>query len=138
MERFTEFLEEKVEEPLQPNELEIVVFGLSDEEGTFADLIQKVAKKRDMKHTLVDITEAYITSSDIEIGEVKLRNIDGEDNILTVNIHNSIIFVRAGAIQSMTAQALVSSMQTMGFFLVCHPTISLPKGLTYSLSSILS
>ena len=117
MERFTEFLNEKTEE-LKPSELEIVVLGLSDEEGTFADLIQKVAKKRGMKHTLVDITEAYITSSDIEIGEVKLRNIDGEDNDITVNMHNSIIFVRAGAIQSLTAQALVSSMQTIGFFLV--------------------
>ena len=79
MEKFNEFLIEKTEEPLKPSELEIVVLGLSDEEGTFADLIQKVAKKRGMKHTLVDITQAYITSSDIEIGEVRLRNIDGED-----------------------------------------------------------
>jgi len=48
MERFAEFLTEKPEE-LKPSELEIVVFGLSDEEGTFADLIQKVAKKRGIK-----------------------------------------------------------------------------------------
>ena len=53
MERFNEFLVEKTEEPLKPSELEIVVLGLSDEEGTFADLIQKVAKKRGIKHTLV-------------------------------------------------------------------------------------
>ena len=85
MERFNEFLNEKTEEPLKPSELEIVVLGLSDEEGTFADLIQKVAKKRGMKHTLVDITQAYITSSDIEIGEVRLRNIDGEDKDMTFN-----------------------------------------------------
>ena len=117
MERFAEFLTEKPEE-LKPSELEIVVFGLSDEEGTFADLIQKVAKKRGIKHTLVDITEAYITSSDVEIGEVKLRNIDGEDTDMTINMHNSIVFVRAGAIQSLTAQALVSSLQNIGFFLV--------------------
>jgi ribosomal protein S6--L-glutamate ligase len=64
------------------------------------------------------VTEAYITSSDVEIGQVKLRNIDGEDNDITINMHNSIIFVRAGAIQSLTAQALVSSLQTIGFFLV--------------------
>ena len=118
MERFNEFLNEKTEEPLKPSELEIVVLGLSDEEGTFADLIQKVAKKRGMKHTLVDITQAYITSSDIEIGEVRLRNIDGEDKDMTINMHKSIVFVRAGAIQSLTAQALVSSLQTIGFFLV--------------------
>ncbi len=118
MERFNEFLIEKTEEPLKPSELEIVVLGLSDEEGTFADLIQKVAKKRNMKHTLVDITEAYITSSDVEIGQVKLRNIDGDDNDITINMHNSIIFVRAGAVQSLTAQALVSSLQNIGFFLV--------------------
>lgn len=118
MERFNEFLVEKTEEPLQPSELEIVVLGLSDEEGTFADLIQKVAKKRGIKHTLVDVTEAYIVASDIEVGQVKLRNIDGEDTVIDINMHNSIIFVRAGAIQSLTAQALVSSLQTIGFFLV--------------------
>ena len=118
MERFNEFLVEKTEEPLQPSELEIVVLGLSDEEGTFADLIQKVAKKRGIKHTLVDVTEAYIVASDIEVGQVKLRNIDGEDTVIDINMHKSIVFVRAGAIQSLTAQALVSSLQTIGFFLV--------------------
>ena len=41
-----------------------------------------------------------------------------EDKDMTINMHRSIIFVRAGAIQSLTAQALVSSLQTIGFFLV--------------------
>tara|TARA_B100000287_G_scaffold196166_1_gene185327 strand:- start:4558 stop:5988 length:1431 start_codon:yes stop_codon:yes gene_type:complete len=117
MERFTEYLIED-DDQLPLKELEIIVLGLSDEEGTFADLIQKVAKKKEMKHTLVDVTQAYIASQDVEIGQVQMRNIDGQDKDITINMHNTIVFVRAGAIQTLTAQALVSALQTIGFFMI--------------------
>ena len=117
MERFTEYLIED-DDQLPLKELEIIVLGLSDEEGTFADLIQKVAKKKEIKHTLVDVTQAYIASQDVEIGQVQMRNIDGEDKDITINMHNTIVFVRAGAIQTLTAQALVSALQTIGFFMI--------------------
>lgn len=119
MEKFTEFLKEAPqEEPIQMQDLHIVILGLGDEEGTFADLIQKVAKKYNMKTTMVDVSEAYIASKDIEIGEVKIRNINGKDLDIVIKVENSLVFVRAGAIKTLTSQALVSSLQTLGFFLV--------------------
>ena len=119
MEKFTEFLKEAPqEEPIQMQDLHIVILGLGDEEGTFADLIQKVTKKYNMKTTMVDVSEAYIASKDIEIGEVKIRNINGKDLDIVIKVENSLVFVRAGAIKTLTSQALVSSLQTLGFFLV--------------------
>lgn len=119
MEKFTEFLKEAPqEEPIQMQDLHIVILGLGDEEGTFADLIQKVAKKYNMKTTMIDVSEAYIASKDIEIGEVKIRNINGKDLDIVIKVENSLVFVRAGAIKTLTSQALVSSLQTLGFFLV--------------------
>jgi RimK family alpha-L-glutamate ligase len=119
MEKFTEFLKEAPqEEPIQMQDLHIVILGLGDEEGTFADLIQKVAKKYNMKTTMVDVSEAYIASKDVEIGEVKIRNINGKDLDIVIKVENSLVFVRAGAIKTLTSQALVSSLQTLGFFLV--------------------
>lgn len=119
MEKFTEFLKEAPqEEPIQMQDLHVVILGLGDEEGTFADLIQKVTKKYNMKTTMVDVSEAYIASKDVEIGEVKIRNINGKDLDIVIKVENSLVFVRAGAIKTLTSQALVSSLQTLGFFLV--------------------
>ena len=119
MEKFTEYLKEAPqEEPIEMQDLHVVILGLGDEEGTFADLIQKVTKKYNMKTTMVDVSEAYIASKDVEIGQVKIRNIDGKDSDTTIEVDNSLVFVRAGAIKTLTSQALVSSLQTLGFFLV--------------------
>lgn len=119
MEKFTEYLKEAPqEEPIEMQDLHIVILGLGDEEGTFADLIQKVTKKYNMKTTMVDVSEAYIASKDVEIGQVKIHNVNGKDLDVTIEVKNSLIFVRAGAIKTLTSQALVSSLQTLGFFLV--------------------
>ena len=80
--------------------------------------IRDRSKKYNISHTMVDVKEAYISSSDIEIGEVLIKNIDGEDKDVTINMHDSLVFVRAGAIKNLTSQALVSSLQTIGFFLI--------------------
>ena len=117
MERFNEFLIEKVDKK-EMQKLHVVILGLGDEEGTFADIVQKLSKKYNISHTMVDVKEAYIASSDIEIGEVLIKNIDGEDKDVTINMHDSLVFVRAGAIKNLTSQALVSSLQTIGFFLI--------------------
>ena len=118
MERFTEFLIEDQHEEIPMKDLHVVILGLGDEEGTFADHIQQLTKKYGMKTTMIDVQEAYMASKDVEIGEVTIHNVDGKDNNVTINIKNALVFVRAGAIKSLTAQALVSSLQTIGFFLI--------------------
>lgn len=119
MRMFSNFLEEeKQEEPVKIEDLHIVILGKGDQEGTFADIVQKATDKIGMKSTMVDVDEAFISSKDIEIGEATIRNIDGEDLDLTIEVKNTIIFVRAGCLHSLTAQALVSSLQVIGFFLV--------------------
>ena len=112
-------------EPLSENtdvlaydELHVVVLGSGDGDGTFADIVEEVSVKRNIKYDFVDITKAWITDSDIDVGTVKLRNVDGKNKDIKIEIHNSIVFVRAGAIGSLTSQAFVSSLQDIGFLLV--------------------
>lgn len=100
------------------NELHVVVLGTGDGDGTFADIVEEVSVKRDIKYDFVDITKAWITDSDIDIGNVKLRNIDGKDKDIEIETHNSIVFVRAGAIGTLSSQAFISSLQDIGFLLV--------------------
>ena len=72
MEKFTEFLKEAPqEEPIEMQDLHVIILGLGDEEGTFADLIQKVTKKYNMKTTMVDVSEAYIASKDVRLVKLK-------------------------------------------------------------------
>ena len=44
MERFNDFLTEKVDKK-EMQKLHVVILGLGDEEGTFADIVQKLSKK---------------------------------------------------------------------------------------------
>lgn len=118
MEKFNSFIIEKFEEPVKEKDLHLVVLGWGDEEGTFADIIYETAKKRGMRYDLVKVDEAFISASDVELGEITFSNFDGKDKSLTVKASNSIIFVRAGAIQNLVSQSLVSTLQTFGFFLI--------------------
>ena len=115
MEKFTEYLTEDV---TPAKDLHVVIMGLGNEEGTFAELMEKVCQKNKVRHTLIDIDEAYMVSSDVDIGSAKIRNIDGKDNEIDLTVKNTIIFVRAGALKSLTSQALISTLQNIGFFLV--------------------
>ena len=118
MEKFNQYFTEKFEEPLEQNELHVVVLGKGGEEGTFADLAEEVCKDKKIKYNLVNVDEAWISQKDVEIGKVTIQNADGKDTSVEIETHNSIIFVRAGAISTLAAQAIVSSLQVIGFFLV--------------------
>ena len=116
MERFAEYLTEEKELPTE--NMHVVILGEDDDPGSFAELAQKVSTQSGVKNTMVDIDEVYITSSDVEKGSVTLRNYDGKDGDLEINMHDTLVFVRGGAIKNQTTQALVSSLQSIGFFLV--------------------
>jgi len=125
MQNFNEW-QESVENPIiekkvfekDPSKLHCIVLGLGDEEGTFADIVSKLTKKRGMKFTLINVEEAYIANADVDLGSVVFQNYDGEDGEVEISRENSIVFVRAGAIQTLTSQALVSTLGTYGFFMV--------------------
>jgi len=71
-----------------------------------------------MKFTLINVEEAFISSVDVDLGSVVFQNYDGEDSEIEISKENSIVFVRAGAIQTLVSQSLVSSLGTYGFFMV--------------------
>lgn len=118
MEGFTKFLIEDNHKEISMKDLHVIILGLGDEEGTFADHMQELVSKYGMKSTMIDVDEAYIASKDVEIGEVTIHNVNGKDKEVTLKVKDSLVFVRAGAIKTLTAQSLVSSLQTIGFFLV--------------------
>ena len=111
-------LSEKTDEEIPQKDLHVVVVGKSDNDGTFADIIQEACEKKDIKFTLLDVTEAWISTQDTEIGSVVIQNYDGEDSEIELEVKNSIIFTRAGVVETLTSQAIISSLHNLGFFLV--------------------
>ena len=59
-------LTEKTIEEIPQKDLHIIVVGKSDNDGTFADIIQEACEKKDIKFTLLDVTEAWISTQDTE------------------------------------------------------------------------
>ena len=98
----TSTLEEEVSSELSFEDLHVVVLGTGDGDGTFAGLMEEVTIKRNIKYDFVDVRQAWIAGSDIEIGSVKIRNIDGKGKDAEVQTHDSIVFVRAGAIETLS------------------------------------
>ena len=110
-------LEENTE-VIEFDDLHVVVLGTGDGDGTFAGLMEEVTVKRNIKYDFIDVKKAWIADSDIEIGNVKIRNIDGKNKDCKIEMHNSIVFVRAGAIETLSSQSMVSSLQDIGFLVV--------------------
>ena len=110
-------LEENTE-VIEFDDLHVVVLGTGDGDGTFAGLMEEVTVKRNIKYDFIDVKKAWIADSDIEIGNVKIRNIDGKNKDCKIEMHNSIVFVRAGAIETLSSQSMVSALQDIGFLVV--------------------
>lgn len=113
------FIPEEFEEPIEQSDLHVAVLGKKESgEGTFAEIAEEVCNGKKIAFDQIYIDEAWISQSDIEIGKVTIQNADGKDNSIELTTHNTIIFVRAGALESLACQAIVSSLQSIGFFLV--------------------
>lgn len=109
---------EEVGKEVPQKDLHIVVLGKSDSDGTFADILKDVCKKKNIKYTLININDAWISAEDVEKGYVTVRNYDDEKTSIVLNRNNTILFTRAAAIDSLTSQSIVVALQNFGFFLV--------------------
>jgi hypothetical protein len=94
MDGFTKFLIEDNNEEIPMKDLHVIILGLGDEEGTFADHMQELMSKYGMKSTMVDVAEAFIASKDVEVGEVTIHNINGKDKEVSLKVKNSLVFVK--------------------------------------------
>ena len=98
--------------------MSVIILANSLDDGTAAKVMADVCSFNDIACNLIDIDKAYLGDADIELRKVDIRNIDGEGRKLTCNIDTTIVFTRGGAIATQVGQALVSTLQTAGFFMV--------------------
>lgn len=96
----------------------VVVIGKDNSENTFANIIGEICKAKKIPFNFIDVETAWIASTDVEIGSCTIALGDEKETILDLSIENTIIFPRAGAVEKLTSQSMLSLLQDIGFFLV--------------------
>ena len=112
---FTNYITEAKE---NGQKMSVIILANSLDEGTAAKVMADVCSFNNITCNLIDIDKAYLGDADIELRKVDIRNINGKGLKLTCNIDSTIVFTRGGAIATQVGQALVSTLQTAGFFMV--------------------
>lgn len=112
---FTNYITEAKE---RGQKMSVIILANSLDDGTAAKVMSDVCSFNDIACNLIDIDKAYLGDADIELRKVDIHNINGEGKKLTCNIDSTIVFTRGGAIGTQVGQALVSTLQTAGFFMV--------------------
>ena len=98
--------------------IEVIILGIDEGEGTVNDILSSVCKNLNIKCTSINVEETWISDQDIEKGTLTVSNYDGEDSKETIKISQAVVFVRRGAIMTMTGQALTSLFESSGCFMV--------------------
>ena len=100
------------------SKIEVIILGVDDGEGTVMDIISDVCKELEIKQTSVNVEEAWISDQDVEKGTLAISNYDGKDSKEKIITHEAVVFVRRGAIMTMSGQALTSLFESAGCFMV--------------------
>ena len=110
--------EEKHELPDKKSKIEVVVLGIDQGENTVNKIISEVCEDLGIKQISVNVEEAWVSDQDIEKGILTVSNYDGEDSKEKVITKSTVVFVRRGAIMTMSGQALTSTFESAGCFMV--------------------
>jgi len=102
----------------EKSKIEVIILGIDEGEGTVNDILSDVCKNLNIKCTSINVEETWISDQDVEKGTLTISNYDGENSKETIKIFQAVVFVRRGAIMTMTGQALTSLFESAGCFMV--------------------
>ena len=63
-------------------------------------------------------TEAWVSENDIEKSTLSIKNYDGEEKDITVETSSTVVFVRAGALETEVGLALLGTLQNAGCMMI--------------------
>ena len=119
IERDHEILEALKDEKLDKDlTIVIVTKSKSRKPELVTGMILNSCKKLGINCELIITTEAWIHRNDLEKGEIVIKNFDGQDKDLIINTDKTVVFVRAGALETEIGLALISTLQSAGCFMI--------------------
>jgi len=115
MEKFKSFITEEKRDKIT---ILILTNSTSTEPEVVAGMLMSSCKKLGLDCYQVITSEAWISDNDIAKGSVVIKNYNGEDEDVTIDIFSTVVFVRAGALENEIGLALLGTLQNSGCFMV--------------------
>ena len=117
MEKFKSFITEAKEQKDKINVL-ILTASKSKEPEVVTGMLMSTCEELGLPCYRVVTTEAWISDNDIEKGTVAIKNYDGEEKDISVETASTVVFVRAGALETEIGLALLGTLQNSGCMMI--------------------
>ena len=117
MDKFKDFI---FEEKVQRDKITILILtnSKSKKPEVVTGKLLKAADALGLPCYPVVVSEAWIADNDIEQGTIKIKNHDGKENQVEIEARETVVFVRAGALENETGLALLGTLQNAGCFMI--------------------
>ena len=115
MEKFSEFITEEKKDKIT---ILILTNSTSKKPEVVTGMLMSSCKRLGLDCYQVIVSEAWISNNDIEKGNIIIKNYDGKDENIKIDTFSTVVFVRAGTLDTEIGLALLGTLQNSGCFMV--------------------
>ena len=115
MEKFKSFITEEKRDKIT---ILILTNSTSTKPEVVTGMLITTCKKLGLDCYQIITSEAWISDNDIEKGSVIIKNYNGNDEDIEIDTFSTIVFVRAGTLDTEIGLALLSALQNAGCFMI--------------------
>jgi ribosomal protein S6--L-glutamate ligase len=117
MENFKSFITEKKDKIDKITVLILTSSALTKPE-IVTGMLMSSCKKFGLNCYQVITSEAWISDNDIEKGKIVIKNHNGKDEDIEIETTTTVVFVRAGTLDTEIGSALLNTLQNFGCFMI--------------------
>jgi len=115
LEKFKSYITEEKKDKIT---ILILTSSTSTKPEIVTGMLMTSCKKLGLDCYQIITSEAWISDNDIEKGSIIIKNYDGEDEDIAIETFSTIVFVRAGTLDTEIGLALLSALQHSGCFMI--------------------
>ena len=117
MEQFKSFITEAKEQKDKITVL-ILTASKSKEPEVVTGMLMSTCKELGLPCYRIVTTEAWVSENNIEKSTASIKNYDGEEKDISVETSSTVVFVRAGALETEVGLALLGTLQNAGCMMI--------------------
>ena len=115
--KFNEFIAEAKEE-VTNIQVAILTNKITKNPVVFGNILKGVCDELKIECHLISIKEAWVAETDLDKQTLKVSNVDGEGTDVEFDISRTVVFTRAGSVDTEVGLALLSSFERAGAFMI--------------------
>src|SRR6056300_496273 len=115
--KFNEFIAEAKEE-VTNIQVAILTNKITKNPVVFGNILKSVCDELKIECHLISIKEAWVAENDLDNQTLKVSNVDGNNTEVEFDTSRTVVFTRAGSVESEVGLALLSSFERAGAFMI--------------------